>query len=101
MTFSIFFRHLIFPIFICQRLRRIYNPGEQLQWSFFAFFFKIHKKTTVQESLFNKIAGLYPAASLKERTPKQVFSDEFYEILKTEHLQATASVLPKNVLPIK
>ena len=55
----------------------------------------------MQESLFNKIAGLYPAASLKERTPKQVSSDEFYEILKTEHLQATASVLPKNVLPIK
>ena len=65
------------------------------------FFFTIHKKTTVQESLFNKIAGLCPAASLKERTPKQVFSDEFCEILKTEHLQATASVLRKNVLPIK
>ena len=65
------------------------------------FFGKIHKKTTLPESLFNKVAGLYPATSLKERTPTQVFSDEFCEILKTEHLQATASVLRKNILPIK
>ena len=26
---------------------------------------------------------LYPATSLKERTPTQVFSDEFWEVLKT------------------
>ena len=45
------------------------------------FFSKIHKKTHVPESLFNKIIGFYPATSLKESTPKQVFSDELYEIL--------------------
>ena len=65
------------------------------------FFCKIHKKTPVPESLFNKVVGLYPTTSMKERTPTQVISDEFCEILKTEHLQATASVLRKNILPIK
>ena len=61
----------------------------------------MHKKAPVPESLFNKIKGLIPAASLKKRTPTQVFSDEFREIFKTEDLQATASVLRKNILPIK
>ena len=42
------------------------------------------------EPLFNKAAGHYPATSLKERTPTQVFSDEFYEILKTTFLQNTS-----------
>ena len=49
------------------------------------------------QSLFDKVIGFYPAASLKERTPIQVFSDKFGEILKRrlfrEHLQETASVL--------
>ena len=47
------------------------------------FICKIHKKTLVPESHFNNVTGLYPATSLKERTPTQVFSDEFCEILKT------------------
>ena len=47
------------------------------------FDFKFHKKTPVAESLFNKVTGLYPATSLKERTPIQVFSDKFWKILKT------------------
>ena len=34
------------------------------------------------ESLFNKVAGLYSATLLKERTPTQVFSDKFCEILR-------------------
>ena len=49
----------------------------------------------MSESLFNKVAGLYTATSVKEITPTQVFCDEFCKILKTELLQATASVLPK------
>ena len=53
------------------------------------------------EYIFNKVTGLYPATSLKERTPTQVFSDEFCEIFMTEHLKTTASVLRKNILPIK
>ena len=51
------------------------------------------------ESHFNKVASLYLAISLKERTPTQMFSGEFCEIIKrpffTEHLQATISVLRK------
>ena len=60
---------------------------------------KIHWKTPVLGSLFNKVADLYPATSLKERTPTKVLSDNFCQILKTELLQATASVLRKNILP--
>ena len=44
---------------------------------------KIQKKTSVTESFFNKVTVLYPATSLKERTPTQMFSHEFCEILKT------------------
>ena len=74
----------------------IYNEA------FMRFFFcKIHKKKPVPESPLNKVAGLYPTTSLKERTLTQVFFDEFCEILKTVHLQATASVLLKNILPVK
>ena len=42
---------------------------------------------------------LYPATSLKEKTPTQVFLDEFWHLFTdtffTEHLQETASVLRK------
>ena len=59
----------------------------------FFIFCKIHKKKSLPESLFNKVRCFYPAISLKEWTPIQVFSDECCEILKipffTEHLQAT------------
>ena len=68
------------------------------------FFCKIRKKTPVPESPFDKVTSIYPATSLKERTLTQVFSDEFGEILKTpflQHLQASAFVQRKNVLPIK
>ena len=65
------------------------------------FFCRIQKKTPVPESLFNKDTGLYPATSLKERTPTHVFSDDFCEILKTEHPRTAVSVLRKNILPIK
>ena len=68
---------------------------------YFEKFRKVHTKAPVPESLFNEVAGLYPATSLKGKTPIEVFSDEFWKILKTEHLQATASVLRKNILLIK
>ena len=42
------------------------------------------------ESLFNKVTVLYPATSLKERTPTQMFSHEFCEILKTPFFQNTS-----------
>ena len=59
-----FFQRLTFPTNTYLRLRK-------------NFFGKIHKKTPVPESLFNKVTGLYPATLLKEKTPIEVFSDEF------------------------
>ena len=44
-------------------------------------FSKIHKKTPVPESLFNKVICFCPAISRKETTPIHVFSDEFCETL--------------------
>ena len=44
----------------------------------------------MSRSLFLIITSLYPATSLKERTPKQMFSDEFFEIPKTPFLQNTS-----------
>ena len=44
-------------------------------------FRKIYKKTPVPESLFNKVAGFYPATSPKERRPTQVFSENFARYL--------------------
>ena len=55
------------------------------------------------ESLFNKVTVLSPSTLLKKMTPIQMFSSEFCEIFKIpfkEHLQATASVLQKSILPI-
>ena len=58
-------------------------------------FRKIHSKTPVPESLFNKVAGLRPVNLTKKETLAQVFPCEFWEISKnafsTEHLWATAS----------
>ena len=42
------------------------------------------------ESHFNKVICFYPATSLKEWNPIQVFFDEFWEILKTPFLQKTS-----------
>ena len=60
----------------------------------FEKFRKIHRKTPVSESFFNKVADR-PATLFKKETLLQVFSCEFYEICKnsfsTEHLQRTAS----------
>ena len=43
--------------------------------------YKIHNKTPVPELLFNQVTGLYEAPLLKEKTPIQMFSDEFCKIL--------------------
>ena len=68
-------------------------------------FCKIHKKTPVLGSHINKVIGLYPAISLNGRTPTQVFSLEFCEILKTPFLQNTSRRLllfyGKNILSTK
>ena len=72
-------------------------------------FHKIHRKTPVPETFFNKVAGLRPATLLKKRlwpeacnvikkdTLVQVFSCEFCEISKTPFLQNTSERLLLNV----
>ena len=58
-------------------------------------FRKIHSKTPVPESLFDKVTGLRPATLFKKKSLTQIFSFEFCEISKntffTEQLRATAS----------
>ena len=69
------------------------------------FLSKIHKKTPVLESHFHKVIGLYAAISLKERTPRQVFSaifarylrHIFYRTLPGHYFCSTE----KNILSIK
>ena len=86
MTFSIIFSTINFRYQYLPEAKAYLEP-----WSFFheIFFCKIHKKTPVLESQVNKVTGLYPEISLKERTPTQVFSGEFGEILKTPFSQNT------------
>ena len=93
MTFSFFFQRLIFYQYLPGAKAYLEPSQTSTMGLFLKCFFQIHKKKSVQESIFNKVAGLYPTTWLKERTPTLVFSDEFCKILKTEHLQAAASVL--------
>ena len=58
-------------------------------------FCKIHRKTPVPESLFNKVAGLKASNFINKETLAQVFSSKFCEISKNtfsaKHLQTSAS----------
>ena len=110
MTFSIFFSTINFSYQYLPEAKVYLEPSrtfynEALLRNIYLFLCKIHKKTPVLESHFNKVTGLYPATSLKERTPTQVFSGEFCEILKTPFLQNTSRRLllfyGKNILSIK
>ena len=61
-------------------------------------FRKIHRKTLVLESPFNKVAGLKAHNFIKKEAPTQVFSSEYSEIVKNntyfeEHLWKTTSKL--------
>ena len=105
-----FFSTISFSTNTCQRLRCIQNPVENStmeleKYCEIYFFLQNSQETPVLESHFNKVTGLYPATSLKERTPTQVFSDEFCEILKAPFLQNTSRRLllfyGKNILSIK
>ena len=110
MTFSIFFSTINFSYQYLPEAKVYLEPSrtfysEALLRNIYLFLCKIHKKTPVLESHFNKVTGLYPANSLKERTPTRVFSDEFCQILKTPFLQNTSRRLllfyGKNILSIK
>ena len=49
-----------------------------------SIFRNIHMKTTVLESLFNKVAGLQ---ACNKETPTQVFSCEYCEIFKNTYFE--------------
>ena len=88
-TISFSYQYLPEAKVYLERSQKFYNGAWEILRNIF-FFCRIHKKTPVLEFHFNKVTGLYPATSLKERTPTQVFSDEFCEILKTPFLQNTS-----------
>ena len=50
-------------------------------------FHKIHRKTPVPESLFNKVAGLIPETLLKKELWHRCFPVNFVEFLITHFLQ--------------
>ena len=53
-------------------------------------FLKIHRKTPVSESLFNKVAGLTPATFFKKRISRRCFPVNFAKFLRTPFLQNTS-----------
>ena len=91
-TFSIFFSTINFSYQYLPEAKAFLEPSLTILSGAFSEnnFCKIHEKTSVLESHFNKVAGLYPATLQKERTPTQVFSNEFCEILQTSSLQNTS-----------
>ena len=91
MTFSIFFSTINFSYQYLPEAKSFLEPTQTILSGALSEnnFCKIHERTSVLESHFNKVRGLYPATLLKERTPTQVFSSEFCEILQTSSLQNT------------
>ena len=59
---------------------------KQCSWKFR----KIHRKTPVPESLFNKVVGLKPATLLKKSLWHRCFSVNFAKFLRTASLQSTS-----------
>ena len=53
---------------------------------------KIHLKTPVLESLFNRVSGLRPAALLKKRLQHRCFLVNFVKFLRTPFLQNTSVI---------
>ena len=60
---------------------------KQCSWKFR----KIHRKTPVPESLFNKVVGLKPATLLKKSLWHRCFSVNFAKFLRTPFLPNTSS----------
>ena len=55
-------------------------------------FHKIHLKTPVSESLFNRVSGLRPASLLKKRLQHRCFQVNFAKFLRTPFLQNTSVI---------
>ena len=55
-------------------------------------FHKVHLKTPVLESLFNRVPGLMPATLLKKRLQRRCFQVNFVKFLRTPFLQNTSVI---------
>ena len=55
-------------------------------------FHKIHLKTPVLESLFNRVSGLRPAILLKKKLQHRCFQVNFVKLLRTTFLQNTSII---------
>ena len=55
-------------------------------------FHKIHLKTLVLESLFNRVSGLWPATLLKKRLQHKCFQVNFVKFWRTPFLQNTSVI---------
>ena len=55
-------------------------------------FHKIHLKTPVSESLFNRLSGLRPASLLKKRLQHRCFQVNFAKFLRTPFLHNTSVI---------
>ena len=60
-------------------------------------FHKIHRKTPVPETFFNRVVGLRPATLLKKRFWYRCFPVNFVKFLRTIFLQNTSERLLLNV----
>ena len=58
----------------------------------------IHKKISVLESLFNKVAGFRPATLLKKETPAQVFSYEYHKMFENIFFDGTPPVAASEIV---
>ena len=70
---------------------RSIRPDEFCLKGFFkVFFLKIHRKTPVLQSVFNKLAGLRPATLLKRDSDTGVYQRNFEKCLRAPVLQNTS-----------
>ena len=72
---------------VCQNFNFFFQYTEAVVWrcSVKKNFYKIHRKTPVPRSFFNKVADLEAYDIIKKETLAQVFSCEFCEIFKNTY----------------
>ena len=81
---------IVAPVFVPPRNSRqrcSVNKGVSIKFK------KIHKKTSVSESLFNQVVGLRSATLLKERLWHRCFPVNFAKFLRTSFLRNTSGRL--------
>ena len=82
----------MFSIIICISTTEKQPFSDVLEKRFSEKFRKIHEKTPVLESLFNKVSGLKACKFIKKETMAQMFFCEIYEIFKNTFFHRIPSV---------